>query len=42
MYGYCKEDEDFTFSKIEGLNPYTMQNETYGTLVYYKVDTVLY
>ena len=40
MYGYGNEDGDFTFSKIEGLDPYTMQNETYGTLVYYKGNTV--
>ncbi len=40
MYGYGNENEDFTFSKIEGLNPYTLCNESYGTLVYYNGKTV--
>lgn len=40
MYGYDKENEDFTLSRIKGLNPHTLRNESYGTLVYYQDKTV--
>ncbi len=40
MYGYGEEDEDFTFSKIEGLTPHTFHKKIYGTLVYYQNNTV--
>lgn len=40
MYGYGNESGDFTFSEIKGLNPYTLFMQSYGTLVYYKGNTV--
>lgn len=40
MYGYGKEDEDFTLGRIEGLTPRTFHKKFYGTLVYYQDKTV--